>query len=218
MQRIRFIIIITLFIFLLTACSTGDDANKMPDYDTTKKMVVDILQTEDGKKALHEIMSDDKMKQHLVIDSDVVKEAINTMLVSEKGTEMWSKMFKDATFVESFAKSMSDEQKKLFKKIMYDPDFQEQALELLQNPEIDKQMLTVMKSQEFRAHLEETISQTLETPLFQVKVAELLLKAAEKQEKSPDKSDKSGSDPETDTGGGDGGGDNEDESKGGGGG
>lgn len=212
MKRIRYTLTITLIIFFLSACSSGEGTNKTPDYDTTKKMVVDILQTEEGKKALHEIMSDDKMKQQLVIDSDVVKEAINTMLISEKGTEMWSKLFKDATFVESFAKSMSDEQKKLFKKLMYDPEFQEQALELLQNPEIDKQMLTVMKSQEFRAHLEETISQTLETPLFQVKIAELLLKAADKQEKSQDKGGKKDSGSETGTGGGDGSGEDSGES------
>lgn len=181
MKKIILSLLLLSFIIFLNACSVGEDANKTNDYDTTKKMVVDILQTEDGKKVLQEIMTDDKMKQNLVIDSDVVKEAINNVLVSEKGIEMWTKMFKDATFVEGFAKSMSDEQKKLFKKLMYDAEFQEQAIELLQNPEIDKQMLTVMKGQEFRAHLEETITQTLETPLFQVKIKELLLKAAEKQ-------------------------------------
>lgn len=206
------------FILFLNACSAGDNANKPTDYDTTKKMVVDILQTEDGKKAIQELMADDKMKQQLVIDSEVVKDAINNVLVSEKGIEMWTKMFKDATFVESFAKSMSDEQKKLFKKLIYDPDFQEQAIELLQNPEIDKQMLTVMKSQQFRAHLEETITQTLETPLFQVKIKELLLKAAEKQAGSEDKDNKndssSGQEESSESESGD---SSEDESEGGGG-
>lgn len=184
------------FIIFLNACSAGDGAEKRIDYDTTKKMVVDILQTEDGKKAIQEMMADEKMKQQLVIDSDIVKEAINNVLISEKGIEMWTKMFKDATFVEIFAKSMSEEQKKLFKKLIYDPDFQEKAIELLQNPEIDKQMLTVMKSQQFRKHLEETITQTLETPLFQARIKELLLKAAENQDSSEDKGNQDKQPPE----------------------
>ena len=30
------------------------------DYEQTKKMVVDILKTDDGKKAIQELMADDK--------------------------------------------------------------------------------------------------------------------------------------------------------------
>lgn len=145
-------------------------------------MVVDILQTDDGKKALEEIMADEKMRQHLIIQSDIVKETINEVLISEKGAEMWGKLFKDPTFVQDFAKSMEDSHEELLKSLMNDADFQKQMIEILQNPEINEQMLTLMKSQQFRAHLQETIQQTLETPLFQAQMAEILLKAAEKQQ------------------------------------
>src|SRR5699024_12388691 len=104
-------------------------------------------------------------------------------LTSEIGTEMWSNLFNDPTFVKDFAKSMAEEQKKLMKSLMNDAEFQQQMIELFQNPEINKQMLNVMKSQQFRSHLEETIQQTLETPLFQSKMKETLLKAAEEQGK-----------------------------------
>src|SRR5690625_3469946 len=147
-------------------------------------MVVDILQTEDGKKALRELMTDEEMKQHLVIESDVVKNSINDMLGSEKGTEMWTKLFSDPSFVQDFAQSISDEQEKLMKKLMNDSELQKQMMDLLQNPEINEQMLSLMKSQQFRAHLEEIVQQTLETPLFQEKMSEILLKAAEEQQKS----------------------------------
>ena len=40
-----------------------------------------------------------------------------------------------------------------------------------------------MKSQQFREHLEETIQQTFESPLFQSKIQDILLKAASKKEK-----------------------------------
>lgn len=170
-------------IIFLSACGGGGNtAAKEADYDTTKKMVVDILQTEEGKKALAEILAKEEMKQHLVMDSDAVKESISKALTSDKSKEMWLNLFKDPKFVESYAKSMEDGQKKLFKDLMNDPDFQKQLIDVLQNPEIDKQMLQVMKGQKFRSHLEDTIKQTINSPLFLAKIQELLLEAAEKQE------------------------------------
>lgn len=183
MMRIFFIALMGLSLFLMSACTEEVKSGKEADYEATKKMVIDILQTDDGKKALKELMTDEEMKKQLVIESDIVKNAIDQVLTSEKGKEMWTKLFKDPTFVEDFAKSMSGEQKKLMKDLMNDAEFQKQMLELLQDPEMTKQMLGLMKSQEFRAHLEETIQQTLETPLFQAKIQEILLKAAEKQGK-----------------------------------
>ncbi len=179
--RIIFISILSFSILLISACN--GEKTKDAEYDTTKKMVVDILQTDDGKKALSEIMEDEKMKKQLIIESDTVKKSLNDALASKKGKEMWTNLFKDPAFVETFSKSMAEEQKKLIKKLMNDSDYQKQMLELLQNPEITDQMLKVMKSQQFRSHLEETIQQTLETPSFQAKMKETLLKAAEEQGK-----------------------------------
>lgn len=168
------------FIFI-SACTEQNSSNKEADYDATKKMVVDILQTEDGKKALTDILSDEKLKKQLVIESDIVQDSINNVLVSEKGAAMWKNLFKDPSFTKDYAKSMEEEHKKLMKNLMNDAEYQKQMIEILQNPEISEQMLNLVKSQQFRAHLEETIQETLETPLFQERMKEILLKAAEKQ-------------------------------------
>lgn len=187
MQRLFFILIVGMSCLMLGACSSQSSASKDVDYDETKKMVVDILQTEDGKKAIQDILTDEKMKQNLVIDDDVVKNAINNVLSSKKGQEMWIKLFKDPAFVKVYAKSMSEQNKKLLKKLMDDAEYQKQMLKLLQNPEITEQMLEVLKSQKFTAHLEEQIQKTLETPLFQAKMQDILLKAASEQQKKGDK-------------------------------
>jgi len=193
--RMLFTSIFMISLLFLTACNGGQTSPKDSDYDTTKKMIVDILQTEDGKKVLREIMTDEKMKEQLVIESDVVKDSINNVLTSEKGQKMWINLFKDPTFVTEFAKSMDDEQMKLVKRLMNDADFQKKMIEILQNPEITEQMLGVMKSQQFRAHMEEIIQQTLETPLFQEKIKETLLKAAEEQGKNKDSEKKENEEP-----------------------
>lgn len=209
MPRIMLVFILSIIMTILNACGGGDTTTgKDSEYDTTKKMIVDILQTEDGKKALIEILNDENMKQQLVIESEVVRQSINEMLASDKGSDMWTKLFKDPTFVEGFADSMEKEHIKLLKSLMNDSEFQKQMLEILQNPEITDQMLTLLKSQQFRAHLEETIQQTLGTPLFQAKITEVLLKAAEKQQSQQEQDQQGGGEQggEQDEGGGGGGG------------
>ncbi|GGJ98659.1 germination protein GerD [Lentibacillus kapialis] len=169
--------------------ASGEEAN----YDTTKKMVVDILQTEDGKKALQEILSDKKMQQQLIMDSDAVKKSVKEVLSSDKATDIWKKLFEDPAFVKTFAQSMADEQKKLMKELMKDSEFQQQMLDLMKDPQMTEQMMSVMKSQEFSKHLEKKIQQTLETPIFQEKISKILLKAAEEQGKQKGQKSQQGS-------------------------
>src|SRR5690625_928679 len=190
MKRIYLLFFI---MFLLAGCLNDSAAEQELDYDQTKKMVIDILHTDEGEKALQEIIAKDKMKQHLIMDSDVVKESITDTLGSKASVDMWKDLFEEPSFVESYQKSMADEQKKLFKSLMNDASFQKQMLNLLENPEMRKQTLTVLKGQQFREHLEDTIQETIEAPLFQAKVQELLLKAAEEkrqEEKDKEKENK----------------------------
>lgn len=160
---------------ILASCN-NDQASQEPNYEMTKKMVIDILQTEDGKKTIQEMMSSDGMKEHLVIASDVVKTAINETLLSEEGAKMWQTLFKDPSFAKGFAESMSDPQKELIKQLMKDPEYQQSLMEILQNPELSEQTLTLLKSQQFRSHLQTLITETVESPLFQAMMAETLLK------------------------------------------
>src|SRR5699024_2067420 len=133
-------------------------------------MVVDILQTDEGKKTLREIMNEDKMKQQLIMDSDEVKEAITDAMVSEEGKEIWKELFDDPAFATSFMSATKEGQEKLFKHLMNDPSFQKKMMELLQNPEMSEQTLTLLKSQKFREPVEETIKETINSPMFQEKM------------------------------------------------
>ncbi|MFD1414908.1 spore germination lipoprotein GerD [Oceanobacillus jeddahense] len=177
MKRHLSILFLVLFLSLAAACGNNEESRET-EYETTKKMVVDILQTEEGKAALKDILNDDELQESIVIESDEVKGAVTKALSSDDSKENWKKMFQDPEFVQTYAKSISAEQKNLMKDLMHDSQFQEQMIEILRNPEVDEQMLSVMTSQAFRAHLEKTIQETLQSPLFQEKIEQALKEAA----------------------------------------
>lgn len=179
MKRYLSIIFLTLSIFFVSACGNNDESHEA-EYETTKKMVIDILQTEEGKEALKDLLADKELQEHLVIESDEVKETVTKAISSEESKENWKKLFQDPEFIQTYAKSISGEQKNLMKDLMHDSQFQEQMIEILKNPEVDKQMLSILTSQAFRAHLEKTIQETLQSPLFQEKINKALQEAAKK--------------------------------------
>lgn len=188
------LILLLLSIMFLTSCASPEaSGGEQIDYEATKKMVVDILKTDDGKKAIQDVMSDDKMKETLVMDQKVVQETIQQTLTSDAATEFWKKTFSDAKFAEGVAKNMRSENEKLLKDLMKDPEYRGMMIEVFKEPEIQKEMADALKSKEYREHLQTVISETLESPLFKVKMQELLLKVAEEtqnaqESKSDDKS------------------------------
>ncbi|WP_245833205.1 spore germination lipoprotein GerD [Oceanobacillus timonensis] len=179
MKRHMPIIFLLLFICFISACGNNEESREA-EYETTKRMVVDILQTEEGKAALKDILNDNELQESVVIESDEVKEAVTNALSSDKSKENWKKMFQDPEFIQTYAKSISTEQQKLMKDLMHDSQFQEQMIEILKNPEVEEQMLSVMTSQAYRAHLEKTIQETLQSPLFKEKIDKALNEAAKK--------------------------------------
>lgn len=169
-----------LLIFVtLSSCAPQESSPAPPDYDQIKKMVVDILKTDEGKKAIQDVMTEDKVKQQLIMDQTVVKQTIEQVLTSKKGMEFWKKAFEDPKFAESFAKSLKTEQEKTIKALMKDPEYQGMMMDILKSPEMEKASLTVLKSKEFRGHLQKVMTETFDSPLFKAKIQDILIKAAE---------------------------------------
>jgi spore germination protein D len=172
-------------LLLLASCAPAESGNGgQVDYEQTKKMVVDILKTDDGKKAIKEVMSDDKMKESLVMDQQVVATTIEQTLTSDKATEFWKKAFSDPKFAKSVAKNMKEENEKLLKELMNDPEYRGMMIEVFKEPEIQKELTDALKSKEYREHLQKVITETVDSPLFKAKIEELLLKAASETSKN----------------------------------
>ncbi|MBG9549564.1 spore germination lipoprotein GerD [Cytobacillus firmus] len=165
-------------VFFVSGCGQGESGAGQMDYEQTKKMVVDILKTDEGKKALEELMADEKMQQKMVMDQKVVSETIEKTLTSDKGTEFWKKSFDDPKFAESMAKSMQKENEQLLKDLMKDPEYRGMMIEVFKDPELEKEVTDVLKSKEYREHIQKVMTETFESPLFKAKIQDILLKAA----------------------------------------
>lgn len=177
MKKIN-MLLLPMLILLITGCAENQAGIKQMDYEETKKMVVDILKTDDGKKAIQEVMGDDSMKEKLIMDQAIVSDTIEKTLVSKKGTDFWKKSFEDPKFAESVAKSMRSEHEQLLKDLMKDPEYRGMMIEILQDPELEKELSTLLKSKEYREHLQKVMTETFESPLYQAKIQGILLKAA----------------------------------------
>lgn len=173
------LLLLPIMVFLASCSPSDPSSGGQIDYDQTKKMVVDILKTDDGKKAIQDVMTDDKMKEKLVMDQKVVSDTIQQTLTSDKATEFWKKTFNDPKFTKGVAKNMRTENEKLLKDLMNDPEYRGMMIEVFKEPEIQKELADALKSKEYREHLQKVITETVDSPLFRAKMQELLLKAAE---------------------------------------
>jgi spore germination protein D len=179
-------------LLIMTACTAVEATDEELDYEQTKKMVVDILKTDDGKKAIQEVMSDEKMQEMLVMDQKIVTSTIEKTLVSEEGTAFWKKAFEDPKFAETVAKSMQKEHENLLKGLMKDPQYRALMIEIMKDPELEKDLTTLLKSTEYRDHLQSVIAETFESPLFKAKIQAMLISAAEDIKKVETKKDDGG--------------------------
>ncbi|WP_075980356.1 spore germination lipoprotein GerD [Bacillus massilinigeriensis] len=186
-MRMKFLLLILPTVMISTGCAQGDLAAEQMDYEETKKMVVDILKTDDGKKAIQEVMKDDSMKEQLVMDQKVVSNTIQKTLTSDKGTEFWKKSFEDPKFADAMAKSMNKENEKLLKELMNDPEYRGKMIEILKDPELEKEVTTILKSKEYREHLQKVITETFNTPSFKTEIQGILMKAAQEAQNKEEK-------------------------------
>lgn len=116
---------------LLTGCSMQQSG---PTYDELKKMTTDALQTEDGKKAIRQMLADPEFRELLILEQAEVKKSIEDTLLSKKGDEFWKKKFEDPKFTETIAKSMKEQQQDVMKALMNDSSFQKEMEEFFDNP------------------------------------------------------------------------------------
>src|SRR5690625_1126411 len=123
MKKIIYSFLTFILLSTLVSCNENEPKHHR-DYEDTKKMVVDLLKTDEGKKAIQELMKEEEMKQALIIDHAYVKETIQKTLTSEEGKKFWKEVMSEPKFAETFAKTIQSENEQILKRLMKDPEYQ----------------------------------------------------------------------------------------------
>ncbi|MGG2057044.1 spore germination lipoprotein GerD [Lysinibacillus pakistanensis] len=172
MRKFTLLLILMLF---LSACS--QDKTSTMSYDEIKKIMIDSLQTEDGKKALRQLLEEPSFRELLILEHDEVKKATEETLLSKEAEDFWKKTFEDPKFKETVAKSMQKQQQDIMKELIKDPTFQKDMEAFFGQPDMQKQLETILKSSNMRKQMEEVVKETIESPLMQTKWQELIKKS-----------------------------------------
>ncbi|MED3661777.1 spore germination lipoprotein GerD [Ureibacillus terrenus] len=166
--------LVTLFLLLVLLASCSDSPNSQPSYEEVKKIVVDAIQTEEGKKAIRQLLEDPSFRELIVLEHDEVESSITNSLLSEQAQDFWKKTFEDPKFKESMAKSMKEQQTEIMKQLIKDASYQEDLIAFFGQPEMKKELGSVLKSADFRKEIEKIVMETIDNPLLQTKWQELI--------------------------------------------
>lgn len=168
---------------LLSSCASGQgQSSSQPDYKSMKDMVLDILQTEEAKKSVEKMMKDEKFKQNIMLDESTVRTTLIQSMTNPSSPHI-KEAFKDPKFASTLAKSMKDEQKKLMKDLMKDPEYQKDLVTVMKDPEFEKNLMDLMKSSAYRQQTMTIMKESLQSPLFQAELMQLMTKVSEEMTK-----------------------------------
>ncbi|WP_096202073.1 spore germination lipoprotein GerD [Bacillus sp. FJAT-45350] len=200
------LLIYALILVSIFGCAPAENGGStQPDYESTKKMMVDMLKTDEAKEAIKEIMEDEEVKQHLVMEQGFVGQTIQQTLVSTEGKKFWVETMEDPEFAKAFAESMQQENEKLLKGLMKDPEYQQMMMDILKDPEMEQATLDLLKTKEYRQQIMNVMVEAFESPYFVAKVNDLLktvtVKAIEQADIQKEEESEGGEEEGQDSGG-----------------
>ncbi|WP_372814402.1 spore germination lipoprotein GerD [Paenibacillus sp.] len=203
-RRSRYLIPAVLIAGLLTACGSDTQASGANGnaYKDTKSMVLDILKTEDGRKAIQEATIHENSRLQLLSagDTQQLQLAVKDVLVDTQSNQFLQNMISDPKFAGQFAKAIEKDTKKLQKDLMKDPEYQKQMLDAMKSPDFETMLLDTMKTTPYRTQVKTVIQESLQSPLFRLELMDLMKKVLQEESMPKQQAQQAGQ-----NGGGDGG-------------
>lgn len=188
MRHILSAICTTILILLLSSCATPQSSSG-PDYKEIKSMVIDILKTEEGKKAIEEVQKSGEQNSGKIMqmlsspEGQQIKIAVKEVLTDPAYPEQLKQMMTDPKFAGEFAKAVQKENEEIHKHLMKDPEYQTLLLEVMKHEDFKKIILEVLKSKEYRQQSMTIMKEAIENPLFRVELMDMMKKVLEEESK-----------------------------------
>lgn len=176
---------LVLVLGLLTACGSEPQAssNNGNAYKDTKSMVLDILKTEDGRKAIQEATIQENSRLQLLSagDTQQLQLAVKDVLVDTQNTQFLQKMIADPRFAGQFAKAIEKDTKQIYKDLLNDPEYQKQMMSAMKSPDYQTILMDTMKSTPYRTQMKAVIQESLQSPLFRLELMDLMKKVLQEE-------------------------------------
>ncbi|MEK3883770.1 spore germination lipoprotein GerD [Paenibacillus sp. PL2-23] len=174
---------------LLTSCGAGSSGgnSQQMSYKDLKSMVIDILKTEDAQKALQESAEQlsgytaQSSKLLSVQDQEEVRLAVKDVISAPDYDKVIKKLMTDTRFAGEFAKAVNKENKTIHKELIKDPAYQQELIKTMKNPEMEKLILEVLKSAQYRKEVMSLMQESMQNPLFRLEVLELMKTAVQEE-------------------------------------
>lgn len=176
-----------LFVFTTAASCTaagGGASQGAMGYKDAKSMVLDILKSEDGQKAILEATSkqaeqDPTLKLLSTGQGEQIRIAVKEILTGQDAEKLLHRTMTDPHFAGSFAKALQTDLKTMHKELMKDPEYQQAFADLLKTPELETHLLALMRTPTFRQQVSTVVQDSMRSPLFQAAMLELVKQAIE---------------------------------------
>jgi len=177
-----------LVITILASCGSDKQASQSQTagYKDTKTMVLDILKTEDGKKAIQTAIeksgsSGGQLKLLSTGDSQQIQLAVKDVLTDTANNKFLQSMMTDPKFAGQFAKAIQKDTKQMQKELIKDPDYQKSMIEAMKNPDFEKMLMDSMKGPQYRSQMKAVMQESLQSPLFRLELMNLMKKVIEEE-------------------------------------
>lgn len=175
-----------LIVGFLTACGSDTQASSTGGgntYKDTKSMVLDILKTEDGRKAIQQATIHENSKLQLLSagDTQQLQLAVKDVLVDTENNQFLQKMISDPKFAGQFAKAIQKDTKQLQKDLLKDPEYQKAMMDAMKSPDFETMLLDTMKGNAYRTQTKAVIQESLQSPIFRLEMMELMKKVLQEE-------------------------------------
>lgn len=166
-----FITVIALL--TLISCSNNQQSHEH-DYQKIKEITLDVLQTKEGKKALQDLFKDPEMKQQLLLNGQELEKTLAKSISDQNTKKEWEKLLQTPEVALNLSKATEEQNKKVMKALMKDPEYQKMMLDLLKDPQFSMHILQLLSSQAAHKEIQKTIEQMIQVPSFQEKIIKLM--------------------------------------------
>lgn len=190
-MRKKSICLICISTFMLLSGCGMDNQDSGADYKETKSMVIDILKTEEAKKAIEEAtqggeMDKDQAKIMQMLKSpegEQIQLAVKDILTDPSYPSQIKEMMTDPKFAGEFAKVIQEEDKQLHKELLKDPEYQTQLIETLNTKEYKEIVFELLKSPDYKKQTMTVMQEAIENPIFRIELMKLMKKVIEEESK-----------------------------------